>query len=50
MMNIISGASITPPKRPQTDAGSDGEDPGLGCLEYSDGLLASKNDEYHCWS
>ena len=43
MMDIISGASVTPPKHPQTDAGSDGEDPLLRNLEYSDRLLVSCN-------
>ena len=46
-MAIISRASVTPPKHPLTDAGSDGEDPLLRNLEYSDGLLASGNDQYH---
>ena len=39
-MAIISRASVTPPKHPLTDAGSDGEDPLLRNLEYSDSLLA----------
>ena len=47
MINIIPPLACFPPKRLQTGAGSDGEDPLRRGPEYSDRLLASGYEGYH---